>query len=87
MSEENHKYFFGQMPEMPWKKKKPETVSEDHAHDHLWEGVWLSPDLEGYRCTICGKEQAEIEEDEQQVIVIRPFFMKDEEDKEPWTGY
>lgn len=28
-------------------------------HLHKWKYVWLTDDLEGFRCTVCGKETLE----------------------------
>ena len=31
--------------------------------NHVWEYVWVSEDLEGYRCKVCGKEVLDLTEE------------------------
>ena len=44
--EEGHKYFFI-FPKIPWHKEECK---------HEWILVWLSTELEGFRCKLCGEE-------------------------------
>lgn len=49
-----------------WNLNKTFTDEEEELDDHihLWDYGWVTPDLEGYRCTLCGEETLEIDEDE-----------------------
>jgi len=38
--------------------------------EHQWELVWLTDELQGLRCKICGKEILDIEDDNDSICCI-----------------
>lgn len=62
-SESDHNYFFSFPKGMPWAKYDELGRRIPDVCKHSWMLVWLSEDLEGFRCKLCGKEVIDLEEE------------------------